>query len=83
MAIQELESFLMQNMYLHEHLKDTPDKVRHWLSTLFAHLCAQPDTMPHYYQKLTETAGLERTVCDYIAGMTDRYCMQRADEIRT
>jgi len=82
-ALRELEAFLMQNMYLHEHLKDTADKVRHWLSTLFAHLCAQPDKMPHYYQKLTETAGLKRTVCDYIAGMTDRYCLQRVDEIRT
>ncbi|MHC4856135.1 MAG: deoxyguanosinetriphosphate triphosphohydrolase [Planctomycetota bacterium] len=82
-ALRELEAFLMQNMYLHEHLKDTADKVRHWLSTLFAYLCTKPDIMPHYYQKLAETAGLERTVCDYIAGMTDRYCLQRIDEIRT
>ncbi|MDH4201743.1 MAG: deoxyguanosinetriphosphate triphosphohydrolase [Phycisphaerae bacterium] len=82
-ALRELEAFLMQNMYLHEHLKDTPDKVRHWLSILFAYLCQQPDRMPHYYQKLTETAGLERTVCDYIAGMTDRYCLQWIDKIQT
>lgn len=82
-ALQELEAFLMRNMYLHGHLKDTADKVRHWLSTLFAYLCEQPEKMPHYYQKLAETAGLERTVCDYIAGMTDRYCLQWIDEIRT
>ena len=82
-ALRELEAFLMQNMYLHEHLKDTPDKVRHWLSTLFAYLCQHPEKMPHYYQKLAETASLQRTVCDYIAGMTDRYCLHRIDEIRT
>jgi dGTPase len=82
-ALRELEAFLMQNMYLHEHLKDTPKKVRHWLGTLFDHLCQHPDKMPHYYQKLIETAGLERTVCDYIAGMTDRYCLQWIDNVRT
>ena len=79
-AMQELEAFLMQNMYLNEALKDTADKVKQWLSTLFEHLCKQPEKMPHYYRKLTESEGLERTVCDYISGMTDRYCLQKIEQ---
>jgi dGTPase len=31
--------------------------------------------MPGYFQKLADEEGLQRTVCDYIAGMTDRYCL--------
>jgi dGTPase len=81
--LKQLEAFLMQNMYLNEALKDTADKVRHWLSTLFGSLCEQPDRMPHYYQKLIETQGLPRTVCDYISGMTDRYCLQQIEAIRS
>lgn len=82
-ALRELEAFLMQNMYLNEALKGTAEKVRHWLGTLFDHLYQHPEKMPHYYQKMVETAGLQRTVCDYIAGMTDRYCLQRIDTIQT
>ena len=66
----ELEAFLMQNMYLHEALKDTADNVKNWLSKLFEYLCSTPEKMPHYYQQFTEPEGLQRTVCDYISGMT-------------
>jgi dGTP triphosphohydrolase len=37
--------------------------------------------MPHYFQKFIEGQGLERAICDYIAGMTDRFCLKTVDEI--
>jgi dGTPase len=79
-ALQELEAFLMQKMYLHPTLKDTADKVRLWLSKLFEYLNAHPDKMPHYYQEMTDAEGRQRTVCDYISGMTDRYCLKKIEQ---
>ncbi|HBR18865.1 MAG TPA: hypothetical protein DD726_01435 [Phycisphaerales bacterium] len=34
-----------------------------------------PKLMPKYYQGLIAEFGLERAICDYIAGMTDWYCL--------
>ena len=80
-ALRQLEDFLMQNMYLHPNLKEAAGKVKMWLSTLFADLCQQPEKMPHYYQKMIANESLPRTVCDYLSGMTDRYCLKLVDEI--
>lgn len=79
-ALQELEAFLMQKMYLHPTLTETTEKVQGWLSGLFEHLTADPNKMPRYYQKMIDTEGLLRTVCDYISGMTDRYCLQMIEQ---
>ncbi len=76
--LRQLEAFLMQNMYLHPTLAETTEKTHRWLSGLFEYLVAHPDKMPRYYQQMIDTEGLERSVCDYIAGMTDRYCQQLA-----
>ena len=81
-ALRQLEQFLMQNMYLHPNLKETAQKVRNWLNTLFADLCQHPEKMPLYYQRMIDTEGLHRTVCDYISGMTDRFCLNFIDEIQ-
>ncbi len=75
-ALQQLETFLMQNMYLHSNLKETAEKVQQWLSTLFSDLCKRPEKMPRYFQNMIVNEGLQRTVCDYIAGTTDQYCLK-------
>ena len=79
-ALEQLEAFLMQNMYLHSALSETAEKVQDWLSELFEYLCAHPDKMPHYYQQMIDAEGLQRTVCDYISGMTDRYCLKKIEQ---
>ena len=71
-----LEDFLLQRFYHHESLVQTSQKVRGWLAELFERLCRQPDGMPGYFQRFIPAHGLERAVCDYIAGMTDRYCLK-------
>ncbi len=81
--LTKLESFLMQNMYLNPALKDTADKVRLWLGKLFETLCTHPDKMPHYYQQMIDSEGLKRTVCDYISGMTDRYCLKQIEQFES
>ncbi|MGA2094272.1 MAG: deoxyguanosinetriphosphate triphosphohydrolase, partial [Sedimentisphaerales bacterium] len=65
----------------HRTLLDTAKQVEQWLKKLFEYFCKKPESMPHYFQKFIETQGMERAVCDYIAGMTDRFCLKMVDEI--
>ncbi len=77
----ELEEFLLHNFYQHKSLLQTADKVKKWLGRLFERLCQKPDLMPGYFQRLAAQEGLQRTVCDYIAGMTDRFCLKMLKEV--
>ena len=79
--LAELERFLMQNFYRHRSLVETADKVSNWLQRLFEELCRDPKRMPGYFQHFIPQQGLQRTVCDYIAGMTDRFCLKMLDKI--
>lgn len=76
-----LEQFLFTNFYHHKSLLQTSGRVKDWLGRLLERLCQQPDLMPGYFQKMAEKEGLKRTVCDYIAGMTDRFCLKTLEEI--
>jgi len=77
----ELEAFLMQNFYLHDSLRQTADRVRQWLGRLFETLCKSPERMPRYFQRFIPEQGLQRAVCDYIAGMTDRFCLKTLENM--
>ncbi len=79
--LKELESFLMRNLYRHPLLKQVDQKVEPWLRSLFEGLCRNPGRMPTYFRNLIEKDGLERIVCDYIAGMTDRFALSLLEEL--
>jgi dGTPase len=74
--LKELEDFLLQNFYLHQSLIQTTEKIQIWLEQLFGMLCKKPELMPGYFQRFIKQHGLQRAVCDYIAGMTDRYALK-------
>lgn len=77
----QLEKFLYDNFYMHDSVTQMQGKVLTVLTELFEKFKAKPELMPVYYQKLKETQGCERVVCDYIAGMTDRFCLKAAEKI--
>jgi dGTPase len=79
-ALAQLEAFLMQRMYLHPALRDAAQQAERWLGQLFEALLEHPDRMPGYYREMIDGQGLPRTVCDYIAGMTDRFCVATAQQ---
>jgi len=74
--LAELERFLLENFYRHKSFIQTAERARNWLRQLFERLCQKPQLMPGYYRRLADREGLQRTVCDYIAGMTDRFCLK-------
>jgi dGTPase len=76
LLLSDLEEFLVANLYHHPILRETANKVRSWLAELFERLCREPELMPGYFQSFIPEHGLQRAVCDYLAGMTDRYCLK-------
>ena len=79
--LTELEKFLLQNFYLHKSVTQTAEEIKIWLKQLFEKLCQKPQLMPGYFEQLAAKEGLQRTVCDYIAGMTDRFCLKMLEKI--
>ncbi len=80
-ALRRLEAFLLEAMYLHPQMRPSAQKAKQWLQTLFEAMLKAPQRMPTYYQQMTAAEGLHRTVCDYIAGMTDRFCAEMATKV--
>jgi len=78
--LMELERFLLQNFYLHKSIIQTTEQVKDWLEKLFERFCQKPQLMPPYFQQLAAKEPLQRIVCDYIAGMTDRFCLKMLEK---
>ena len=69
----DLESFLMQNVYRHPSVIRVRDSAQSALQSLFKLLKTKPQLLPVNYARRSEEIGLQRTIGDYIAGMTDRF----------
>ncbi len=79
--LAELERFLLDNLYRNPLIVESNRDVRSWLTTLFERLCKRIDLMPRFFQQMILVHGVERVVCDYIAGMTDRYCLSMIEKV--
>lgn len=73
--LKELKSFLYANLYRHYRKERQVHKAEHILSALFNAFITRPSMMPNGARSRIEAVGLERAVCDYLAGMTDRFAM--------
>ncbi|HAG51337.1 MAG TPA: deoxyguanosinetriphosphate triphosphohydrolase [Deltaproteobacteria bacterium] len=71
----ELKKFLKKNLYSHHRVIRMSDKADRILKALFKVYLDEPQLLPpHVYADLEEK-GKERLICDYIAGMTDRFAL--------
>ncbi len=70
---QELQEFLQNNVYNHYRVARMAAKARRFVEELFKTFIKNPKQLPPEYQKLIEKEGPYQGVCDYIAGMTDRF----------
>ncbi|HET6203007.1 MAG TPA: deoxyguanosinetriphosphate triphosphohydrolase [Planctomycetota bacterium] len=77
--IAPLRTFLHQNFYHHYRVNRMMAKAREMLERLFRAYVGNPRILPPDFQRWAEREGLQRGVCDYVAGMTDRFA---ADEYR-
>jgi len=74
-SVRELKDFLFRNMYRHYRVVRMGDKAGRILRDLFQSFVAEPLQLPPHYHERVEREGPHRVVCDYIAGMTDRFAL--------
>lgn len=72
---KELRIFLMANLYKNFKVMRMSDKARRFITGLFKVYLEKPEQLPPSDQKKIKRIGRYRVVCDYIAGMTDRYAL--------
>ena len=71
--LRELEGFLQTHFYGDFRLSRMQNKGKRFVRELFQSYCREPSQLPPEFQSWVRTQGTERGVCDYVAGMTDRF----------
>ena len=80
-ALKDLRSFMFENVYRNPIAKGQESKAKDMLQRMFAYYIAHPEALPEDFHPQLSFEGIERTVCDYIAGMTDNYAVDKYTEI--
>lgn len=80
-ALKDLRSFMFERVYRNPVAKGEESKARAMLKRLFEYYITHPEALPEDFQPQLSFDGMERTVCDYIAGMTDNYAVDKYTEI--
>jgi len=75
-ANRALRKFLYQNVYYHPRVAEVNRRACEMLRKVFESYIVDPSQLGETAAKRMEAEGLHRTVCDYIAGMTDRYLLE-------
>ncbi len=78
---RELKQFLYANLYRHPRVMRMQRRAERTITALFNTYVEEPAQLPREVQRKLESRPLERVVCDYIAGMTDRYALQECAEL--
>lgn len=72
-----LRKFLFDNVYFNPVAKSEETKACDMINKMYDYFCVHTDKIPFEYRKNLDIGStVERTVCDYIACMTDRYAVQ-------
>ena len=73
---RQLKDFLYTKLYRHYRVVRMASKAEVTISDLFKAYQTDPEMLPLHIQEMVNKHGLERTVCDYLAGMTDRFAIE-------
>jgi dGTPase len=80
-ANRELKDFLYKNLYRHWRVMRMASKAHRFLTQLFQLYTTDTSLLPWQTQARLKDERIERVVCDYIAGMTDRYALQEYQKL--
>lgn len=78
---RQLKDFLYKNMYRNYRVVRMAVKAETILKALFEAYANEPMILPRHIQSNIAHRGIKGTICDYIAGMTDRYAMEEYNKI--
>ncbi len=80
-AMNNLHEFMFERVYRNPIAKSEDAKVETMIESLYEYFMQHPDKLPKEYLENLDEDGLERVICDYIAGMTDRYAISAFEEL--
>ena len=80
-ALRELRSFMFERVYRNPVAKGEESKAKDMLCRLYEYYYRNPQMIPGDFQPQLSFDGMERTICDYIAGMTDNYAVDKYTEL--
>ena len=80
-AFDQLHEFLFRSVYRNPIAKGEESKAILMLNQMYHYLCGHPQLLPGEHEETLSSEGIERAVCDYIAGMTDRYAVKMYNDI--
>ena len=80
-ATMQLRKFLFDHVYTNPLAKSEDKKAQELLVRLFEYYVKHPEEMPDLYYRNTKTEPVERCVCDFVGGMTDRYAVYKYSEL--
>lgn len=78
---RELKDFLYANLYRHHRVIRMSVKAEQIIASLFIAYSREPMILPENFRAQIETFSLERVICDYIAGMTDRFAIEEHQKL--
>lgn len=80
-AMKGLRQYMFKNLYNNPKAKHEETKAEELLERLFEYYRKRPEKMPQQFTDMIRKGErLDRTVCDYIAGMTDQYAIAKFNE---
>ena len=80
-AMMSLREFMFERVYIGSIAKKEEQKAQNMVAELYHYFIRHPQKLPGEQQALLEEMDLHRIVCDYIAGMSDRYAIHKFYEI--
>ncbi len=78
--MMDLREFLFERVYRNPEAKGEEGRAMDMLKRLYEYFVQNPEAMPAEYN-IDESDTVERRVCDYICGMTDRYAINTFERI--
>ena len=80
-ALSDLREFMFEKVYRNPVAKGQEKKAKGMLQRMYEYYYNHPEALPDDFQPQLSFDGMERTVCDYIAGMTDNYAVDKYTEL--
>jgi dGTPase len=78
---RQLKNFLMENLYQHYKVIKMQEKSKRIIDALFSIYIKETNQLPPQFHETIPEFGKERVICDYIAGMTDRFAQYEYERL--
>lgn len=80
-AVDVFHKFMFDNVYVNSKAKAEESKVSNIISGIWEYYVNHENKLPPEYLLIAQSEGIDRAVCDYVSGMTDKYAIMQYSKI--